>query len=210
MSNMMMIFAGSCIGIVCRLFLWRDDIAKLFCREIVLVLQAMSNYIAVLNTLTEEKNIFVQKYKLEKTLKLHGAVWVFEVGFNPGLRQGFRYFLLQIERLFEILCAMEALFYQGVRESMPAELAECVRMSLSHHQDLLNSLQYFFQTNKMLETSSRFSDMEELENALRSVVPAQLEILDISPHYVSLAEVVRLIKDMRETLLALRTSAVSF
>jgi hypothetical protein len=123
--------------------------------------------------------------------------WVFEVGFNPGLRGGFRFFLVNLDRIIEIYYSLDALARSGFDAGIMQDMSACLKKSLEKNIELMTIL------CEMTNDSDYTSDIVDLEKVLRQNIPDNLELLDISTEYVKLTALVRDIKDIREILLQL-------
>lgn len=136
--------------------------------------------------------------------------WVSHSGFNPGLRSGYRHFLIQLERVADLCCSMG--YWFAIDEALveSESLMPALRNSLKINIDLLSGLSRTMQhhAEKTLrpvnDTNVDFvSDITALEDVLKSLVPPSLELLDMSQEYVQMTAIVRDVKDLREVLLLL-------
>lgn len=80
--------------------------------------------------------------------------WVFSPGFNARLSAGYRYFLLKLDRLNDLLLASHELFLhhltaEGVEVYLPD-----VKQIINHHLALLDVLIYFFETGEWVDVTS--------------------------------------------------------
>lgn len=159
-----------------------------------------------------QKELFEKKMQVEQNLQSQGGQypeWVYELGFNPGLRSGFRFFLITIERIVELFFSMNYLISRHAESLTSPQpdvkaLADAITTAMKKNQELLLILANYLARNVIEKTHSDFtSDIVELENALRRIVPNKLELLDISPDNITLTAFVRDIKDMRGLLLQL-------
>jgi hypothetical protein len=208
---------GAVIGILCAQFVLPVRYDKEFRQALLPLLQVLSDYSRTLKAcfqpLPENKNRrWEKKLEVEKWLQESYPEWVYEVGFNPGLRRGFRFFLVNLERITDIFFSMNYLISQGADNILsPKEdqrsrqdLSNAIANSMQKNEELFAILAEYFASNQLKNIKSDFtSDITELENTLRLVVPRELELLDISPDYVTLTALVRDIKDMRNLLLQL-------
>ncbi|SRR5579883_1098977 len=130
--------------------------------------------------------------------------WVYEVGFNPGLRSGFRFFLLHLDWIAEISCSINYLLPLCEKTEAFQAVSEKIATVMQKNDELLDILLEYFESNTLKGIHSDFtSDMAALEQAVRHILPGRLELLDISPDYVRLAALVRDMKDIRQLLLQL-------
>lgn len=135
--------------------------------------------------------------------------WVYDVGFKPGLREGMRYFLLNIERIAELLCSLDYLMAQPVDAETRHRLASSIREVTDQNSALLRAMIAWFERSPAAPSAANYtSDIESLQTALNEIVPNQLALLDLSPEYVILTALVRDYSDLRALLLQ-QTAALS-
>lgn len=132
--------------------------------------------------------------------------WVFEPGFNRDLRSSFRYVLVQLDRITETVISLN----YHVRQSMDAELFAEVAPKLAEvsarNAELLQILRAFFAGEKIEPNQHNFtSDITNVYQSLRNVLPASVELLDVSSDYANVAALARDVIDMRELLLQILT-----
>ena len=210
---------GAVIGILCTQCVLPIRYDKEFRQALIPILQVLDDYSRALKAYfehgkDEENRCWEKKLDMERVLQIQQGLypeWVYEVGFNPGLRAGFRFFLINLERITDIFFSMHYLVSRHAEHIfLPKEDQglQALRHAMAHcmqkNEELLVILMGYFKDNQLKDIQSDFtSDMTELENMLRLVVPVTLELLDISPDYVTLTALVRDIKDMRKLLLQL-------
>lgn len=130
--------------------------------------------------------------------------WVYELGFNPGLRSGFRFYLIHIERLIEIMTSLNVWLTASMTGGVTENISTAMSRSLQKNAELINLIKTYFRHDKLQDIESNFTDdITELEKVFHTIVPDNLELLDISPDYIKLTAMVRDIKDMRAQLLQL-------
>lgn len=203
---------GSLIGMLCTQLIFPVKLGKEFASGVVPLLQALfeythawANYFG--NADNNLRQVNEKKKMIEATLQEHKGiypVWAYEVGFNPGLRSGFRFFLINLERTVEICFSLD--YWGGYigEKNLPIEFAQAIAVAMQKNQELLQILLSYFSQNKLLDIKSDFtSDMTSLEKALRQTVPDNIEALDISENYLLLTALARDIKDFRGLLLQL-------
>lgn len=187
--------------------------AKKFSKAILPAITALREYTQVLKSdlLLEERSALLpeKKLQLQKALTLKSGMypeWVFNSGFNPGLRSGIRSFLIKLEHVVELLSAIEFLtanqafsFYKHM-----ANPAFPLREVMQKNEELIAIIENYFKAEKQIEPEGNFtSDITMLERGLHQIAPNSLELLDISPDYLQLTALVRSMKDMRQVLLAM-------
>lgn len=128
--------------------------------------------------------------------------WVYAIGFNRGVREGLRYFLIQLERTMELWFAIQGLAFQ--KQDVPVDMQELFQTAMEKNRELLMILRHYFQKKDYGKIKSDFTeDIVRLENALQKILPKDLELLDVSSLYLWLIVLVKNIKDLRELLLQL-------
>lgn len=211
-NRMIDILMGAAIGMLCGQLVFSIRLAAEFQEGMIPVLQAMSSYLQTFSScfLLQEKNadfLLQKRLVLESTLQWEKSSypeWAYEIGFNPGLRSGFRFFLVNVERVAEIIFSLEYVVAQKIDAELLNYLAKALQHSIQKNQELLNVLSEYF-ANKSLPTTQvdYIEDIAELEKRLHEIIPGSLELLDISPDYLLLTALVRKIKDLRQLLLKL-------
>lgn len=202
---------GAAIGIICARWILQVPAPQAFRDGLVPILNAAIDYLAVMIKsikYKDQQRLAKIKWIVENALRTQTGnypEWVYEMGFNPGLRAGFRYFLIYLERVVETLFSIDYLL--NTKLELPEHLADAVKYSLQKNQELFTILRVYFETNTLRETPIDLtSDISRLEKVLNEIVPGNLELLDVSPEYVSFTALVRDIKDMRQLLLQLLMS----
>lgn len=133
--------------------------------------------------------------------------WVFKRGFNRHLRGGFRYLLVYLDAIIDSFLSMDYHltyirpldFFTDIRNS----LAEAI----SNNKDLLTVVANFLANDPIdLTQHNLTSDVTDLYNSLRSVLPFDLDLLDLSDDYIHVSATVRDVVDVREILLKMITA----
>lgn len=130
--------------------------------------------------------------------------WVFKIGFNPGLRAGYRFFLIQLEHVSELYFSMD--YYVNYR--LPNELLIAIQGPLAtvqkSNKKLLLTIVNQFQNKPPLDENENYiDDMTVLTDAVKRIIPSDLSLLDVSPDSVSLAAFMQDMTDLRRVLLQL-------
>lgn len=127
--------------------------------------------------------------------------WVYESGFNPGLRGGFRFFLVHLEQIIDLYFILP--LYDGKNQQLP----DAFLVVLDNNSQLIGMLVDYFMTNKIVPTDLDFTtDIKALEDAIKDLIPASSEMLDLSPEYLQLSALIHALKDARKQLLQLLMS----
>lgn len=125
--------------------------------------------------------------------------WVYEPGFNPGLRGGFRYFLIHLEMLMDFYVTLA-----NVEPSIKKYLTEDLLQVKNNNTQLLAALLDYFVVAKTKNIPVDLTtDIVEMEKTAQSLLPASTQMLDLAPDYIPLQSWVRLNKDIRQQLLML-------
>lgn len=130
--------------------------------------------------------------------------WVFDVGFNPGLRAGFRFFLIKLDQVIETFFSINYLIHRKIAPELMEPLTSNLIETIKRNNELILALVHFFQNGTYVDTNENFmGDMTALSENMQNRIPNDLEVLGISPDYIAVTSLVRDIKDMRELLLQL-------
>lgn len=199
---------GAVIGIAFNQFFFSIRLDSSFFQGVMPLLKALKQYsVTLTNNLRGEADIDLleaQKLQIEKSMSIKYSLypnWVYETGFNPGLRAGWRYFLIHLEQATELYFSLDFLAHRRTDLSL---LSEFISVAMQKNEELLGILIQYVESQQNIKVESDFtSDMTALEDALRRVVPNQIELLDISPDYIALTSLVRDLRDLRGILLQL-------
>lgn len=200
---------GALIGILGSAMVLPVKLDKEFSAGVIPILDSLREYTNALAacfvSFEQTHGMGEYKQKVEMTLQSQQGMypeWVYEVGFNRGLRSGFRFFLVNLEHIIELYFSMNYLLARHVDPL--GEVNDHIVQSLKKNDELLEILIHYFQNNKLLEIQSDFtSDTIELEKSLNQVVPNNLELLAITPNNLLLTALVRDMRDLRGLLLQL-------
>ncbi|VVC76788.1 hypothetical protein AQUSIP_21150 [Aquicella siphonis] len=203
---------GAIIGIWSVVLVLPAKLDREFGEGIVPILCSIKAYAralthCLLDADSDEAQLARQKLDVERALQIsHGIYpeWVYEVGFNRGLRSGFRFFLIQLERITEVLFSLEFIVRRGVDGGLVSSFSESVREVMRKNDELIDVLIAYFLHHKIAVSSADFSgDVADLEKALQRSAAFNLELLEISPGHLAAASLVRDVRDLRELLLQL-------
>ena len=195
------IMLGALIGTMSAQFILPVNAGDAFCKGILPVLQSLANYAnAVAKRLNQHDGPFTVNDD-------HYPEWVYEPGFNPGLRSGFRFFLLQIERIIELFTAIDYLLSRQsihLLLSNDAELSGRLKNAFSTNTELLTLLIRYFESRIMPPvTADMTNDMRLLTEHINERYVASIDYLDIFPDNIAIIEFLRDMNDVRITLLQL-------
>lgn len=127
--------------------------------------------------------------------------WIFAPGLSPRLRSGFRYYLLQLERIVELLLIIEHhVNYIKTNEEIYKRFLTC----MSVNKALVDLLQRFFRgVDLENEAMDWMHDLQEFEAMITKYFPAAMTSLHISTEELSVIALLRGCKDLRHVLLQL-------
>lgn len=212
---------GSAIGYICVSILSLNDINSDFRAGIIPVFQALEAYCPLLikvlfKSRSHSDKLSAEREELEYTLldsKSDYPEWVYNVGFNPGLRAGLRFFLLNLEHITEAFFSMDYLVSLRINtakysiESGNTSLVDLLIRCMENNQLLIDTLIQYFESNVLENSVEDFTDdIKELEAELKHELPEHIELWEISSDYTILASFVRDVRDVRLILLQLITS----
>lgn len=206
---------GAMIGTIGTFILSTRSLAKEFSASILPTLKAIDQYSELLQqfvskTDINEQLLLDQSVAMNNTLLYPYPRWVYETGFNRGLRSGFRYFLIHVEQLIEIFFSMELSCRDIKNSSGMGDLSYDIASAMNKNTELLKNLIYFFEHSKMMDIKNDYiSDITVLEEKIKNFLPSSLELVDVATPHISLLAVLRDIKDSREKLLQLNMSLLT-
>lgn len=212
MNSMIDVVIGGVLGIVLSRLMISSDLYVAFRQGLMPILQAANALSqSFINELGKQKNaanmIECHKKELENTLIATVGMypeWVYASGFNPGLRSGFRFFLVNLERVAELLFALSYWITHDLEENLKEKMRASISEAISKNRELISIIQQSFCDGAQHESQGDFvNDIESLEESAKKIMPGNVELLDIAPDYVILAAIIRNIKDTRHLLLQL-------
>lgn len=203
------VIIGGFIGIIYVQIVFPVKIAQEFSKGVVSLLKILSEYSEIIaeQFLTRSTNQIISTKSIKKILQAQESLypeWVYETGFNPGLRSGFRFFLLKLEQITEIFFSMEYLSQRPVDPFLLNECKKFITDVMQKNQELFQILiAYLTQNTQMSVPTNLTSDIVMLENILDHLIPQHLELIDVSESNLIITAFVRDIKDMRAILIEL-------
>lgn len=203
------IVIGSLVGILSGQLILPVQFIKEFFYSASTRLKIVNKYLTTLNNhlvrhSTQNVEIYLPSLMPPDVLQQNiYPEWAYEVGFNPGLRAGFRFFLLNIEYINEILFSIHFILSRELYNLLTADNVALITVTLQNNLALLSTLIQYFKTNALQMIESDFtSDIKALEEQLQRILP-NLELLDLEPQNIAIAMLARDVKDLRKILLQL-------
>lgn len=214
------VFAGGVIGMTTTKFLLPIRQTKSFTAGLIPVIDMQVDIATKINAYLSQytnddealKNIKAQQQTMLMMLTAENSTypdWVFEVGFNPGLRSGYRYILLRIERLSEIYASLMSLPIMHITVEHWEKLTPAIKTVMSKNIELLQALSNRLAGNKIVSSGDYDADITQLNAEFKEFAPSDLQLLDLHPGYIALASIVQDVKDMRNVLLQLMIAALN-
>lgn len=176
------------------------------------ILNAFESYsIALCDYLLTDSNALSHKREsIELTLQSSGKLypeWIFEPGYNPGLRSGYRYFMINIERISELVFSMDYLISANIKLHMPQQMRAYFGEAIKHNGDLLRILSSKLNGQDVDYSSADYiEDINLLEAELKRELPGGLELLNYTQESLQTINFARDIKDMRTLLMQMLLS----
>lgn len=202
-SRLVMLATGGLIGLLCGLLVFPVQQYHEFRLGITPMLTALIEYSSALqNQILSQAHHAAKIDNLMKVRRDQYPEWVFEAGFNRNFRSGFRYVLVQLDKILEGFFSLDYHARQDVEPEMMVELAPHLALVLQRNQDLLCAIRSFFNDNIIEQDDANFTDdITALHEVLGKLLPASAELLDLSPNYTNISALARDAIDVRELLL---------
>lgn len=130
--------------------------------------------------------------------------WIYEPGFNPGLRSGYRFFLINLERICELMVSLNYYIKMGVKNNCSDEMLSQINVVVNETITLIDALMDKLSGRTDLRVDANFvHDIERLEELAQDKFPGRLDVLHYQEERVQLVAFIRDLKDMRNLLLQL-------
>lgn len=195
---------GALIGITANVVIFPDRVDVDFRQSVVFILRDYIGYfqsiihllLAQQQNLAENEKIIVEK-ALQKL-----PLWVYETGFDFALQRSYRYFILKVNELAEILFSMHHLarysFSSELLAVIKAPLLDSAKKGELFFESLINALNLKNITDKPYDF---YHEIQTMENNFKQKIPLQLDILDISKEYVYLIEFIYNMRELQDILI---------
>jgi hypothetical protein len=206
------ILIGAAIGIACAQIIFPVRPYKDFAHTLSPILNALAAYTSAVSKylLTDNNSLQHERVLMELALQSSGKLypeWVFETGYNPGLRSGYRYFLINLERISELLFSLDYLLGTGIKANLSNEMRICFADVVQLNSELIQTLAKKLNGETVEYSSANYiEDIDRLENEMQSQLPVGLELLSFTQENIQIVNVARDLKDMRTLLMQLLLS----
>jgi len=198
------IMIGSLLGVLLGYFIFAVNLYQEFTRALIPILNSLYQYAESLAGGVANEKLRANVIQALQQQYTRYPEWVFVPGFSPGLRGGFRFFLIKLEKLIEVNFVISLFFDKPISSDCFEKIRNSLEKVLKRNADLLRILLSSLRGEKPDQTQADYiSDLAELEEILNNLIPADIELLDISPDYVILTSLVRDVRDARQLLLDL-------
>lgn len=209
---------GCLIGYTCALMLGRRNINADFRAGIVPVFKILKSYSSLLsnefcNSTLDRNKAATKQFELMVSLtanKSQYPEYIYSLGFNPGVRSGLRFFLINLEQIIESFFSMAYLSAFKININKYAfdrtinYLDDLLLTAMDNNVLLLDVLINYFEKNSLTNLESDFTrDLTDLDNAVRNQLPLHVTLWDISSDYIVMTSFIRNIRDIRLTLMQL-------
>lgn len=195
---------GALIGIMTNVLIFPDRVDVSFRQSVSFIMKYYISYLrAIVHLLLtqQQQAAETEKILLEKALQ-RLPTWVYETGFDFTLQKGYRYFVMKISEVSEILFSIHHL----ARYPFPNELLEVIKIPLL---ESLKKIEQFFESliqvlnlkNVIGETFDFYQDIEMMESHFKKKVPLNLDIIDVSKEYVYLIEFIYNMRELHAILI---------
>ncbi|OGT62335.1 MAG: hypothetical protein A3E85_03745 [Gammaproteobacteria bacterium RIFCSPHIGHO2_12_FULL_45_12] len=203
--------AGGAIGVIFAQLTFPLNPYHAFSHDMVFILRSIHDYGSVLAEKlvrhASEREVRQQQMNLDRLLCLREGCypeWVYDAGFNPGLRSGYRFFLIKSGRVIELLNSMNYLIMGSMDQALLSQVANAIHDAMQVNNELLRLMADHFEGHQPIEIiSDMTSDIMRLNACLAQVVPLKRARLNLSGDDVALTALVRDVNDLREVLLQL-------
>lgn len=213
LSNRLLdVLIGACLGMVGAQLIFPARPYQDMVSGLSSLLKALSRYSDALAAYFSDTTTGVDKERaaIKHALQVSGGTypeWIYEAGFNPGLRAGYRFFLVGMERVSEVFFSMDALIAAGVKKHIAADARKLIAEVSLVNSQLVEALKSKLEGQAIKNDAANLtSDVDALEELVSSRMPAGLDVLGFNQEYAQVAILVRDLKDVRQLLLQLLLS----
>lgn len=133
--------------------------------------------------------------------------WVLQPGFNRHLRGGFRYVLIHLNEISDAFLSLDYHVRHIAEIELLQDIVPALSAAIMKNKSLLSLIATFFAGQPIDQSETNLtSDIADLYNAGRSVLPQSLELMGLNPDHLHLAALMRDVVDIREILLKILTA----
>jgi hypothetical protein len=195
---------GAFIGIIANVVIFPDRVDVDFRQSVALILKDYIGYFQFIVhlLLAQEKNLVEnEKIIVEKALQKL-PIWVYETGFDFALQRGYRYFIMKVNELAEILFSMHHLARYTFSNDLLAVIKVPLLDSVEKGEQFFTSFINVLNLKTITDMPQDFyHEIQIMENNFKQKIPLQIDILDISKEYVYLIEFIYNIRELQDILI---------
>ncbi len=198
------VLIGAAIGIISNLILLPRRVDTEFREKILPVVKVCNDYFSlIIDQLLQQENKQFDNAALENAL-LKLPDWVYQRGFSGVFQKGYRFFLIKIEQISDVLFSMHHLVRYQYDKELIAKIRPPLLQYVEHVNQFFSSIVTVLELKTLTDAPSDLeNEMNELQKQFFSIVPSSLELLDMRRDYVYLAAFVYNLMDLRKLLLKL-------
>lgn len=191
------------ISILISIIIFPDHPEKDFRAAIIPILQAYEDY------LTAIKNALLQKYtdihkkriSVEEAMR-HSPQWVYQLGFEARLREGYRHFLIRVEQFGEALFAMQSILHHPLDEKFLHHFSQEIEFITTQNCRLMQTLTTLIALQKpTVIIEDWIEDIVALEKKFYTYAPQNPAAFNLNKDNIYFAAFIQHLKDLREILL---------
>lgn len=208
--QMLDVLIGSIIGLITMFIILPPKIIKDFNDGINILIHKLEVNTLLLTRYFENKTslneVILATDQVDATLSDCNSAypdWVYDTGFNRELRGGFRFYLVTLDRVIEILHSINVMLPEFDALLFEDMLPYFEKSMLINHKILSSLHHYFAHGKKDNLTLDWKEDIVALEKTIQDFFPASEELIEISPQFYIVTALLREIKDLRRLLLDL-------
>lgn len=197
---------GAVIGIVINLLILPRRADDEFRKIILPILKTYEAYFSVVIDSVFEKDIVTLeniKQKMEYELQ-QLPDWVYERGFDIGLKRGHQYFVMKLHHVAEILFSMHHATRTPFDEELRTEMHDSMYVCAEKIKFFFKAFITVFELKKLTEGVEDFEqDLHDLDARFQTLIPVNLEVLDMSNEDVAFYALIYGLNDLRKALIKL-------
>ncbi len=197
---------GAMVGILANLFILPRQADTEFRCLVLPILRAAEEYFAeIINSIFEkdERTLNLKKMRMELLLQ-NLPSWVYESGFDLGLREGYQYFLMKLLHIVEILFSLHHAVRCHFDEEVRKEMRESVFVCADKIKIFFVALSTVFELKKLKEGVEDFEpQLHELDLKFQELMPVSVDILSIPRDDVAFYAIIYGLDDLRKALIKL-------
>jgi hypothetical protein len=195
---------GAAIGIFVNLLVLPRRADTEFRLAVLPLMRSYNEYFMnVVDMLLQKEAVLPGNSQLEIQLQELPS-WVYTTGFDSGLQMGYRFFLVKLTQISDVLFAMHHLARHEYDKELMAKMRLPLLQCAEHISKFFSAMILVLELKELTEDVSDLEkEVNELEKQFKLIVPLSLEMLDMKRDYVYLAAFVYYFKDLRKLLVKL-------